>query len=67
MAGAGVATVPFAEQPLRCERHTVETEAKNVGAAALLLRIDPGPGGMDDAEVAAKRADPGAMSGDLPG
>jgi hypothetical protein len=54
MEGAGVATVAFAEPPLRRERRAVETKAENLGAPALLLRLDPGPSGMDDDEVAAE-------------
>src|ERR1700727_1866700 len=46
MEGAGVATVAFAEPPLRRQRRAVETEAENVGPAVLLLRLDPGPGRM---------------------
>jgi hypothetical protein len=69
MEGAGVATVAFAEPPLRRQRRAVETEAENVGPAILLLRLDPGPGRMDDDEVAAKRAraEAEAMSGDPSG
>src|SRR3984957_11720531 len=55
MEGAGIATVPLAEPPFRRQWRTVETKAENVSAAALLLRLDPGPGGMDDDEIAAKR------------
>ena len=61
MEGAGVATVAFAEPALRRERRAVEAEAENLGAAALLLRLDPGPGRMDDDEVAAERARRGGV------
>src|SRR6185437_13556711 len=56
MKGAGVAARPLAEPALRRERAAVETEAENAGAAGLLLRLDPGPGRVDDDEVAAERA-----------
>src|SRR3984957_6329874 len=52
MEGAGIATVTLAEPPFRRQWRTVETKAENVSAAALLLRLAPGPGGMDDDEIA---------------
>ena len=55
MEGARVAAVAFAERALRRQRRAVEAKAEDVGPAALPLRLDPGPGRMDDCEVAAKR------------
>ena len=62
MEGAGVATVALAKPALWSERRAVEPEAENVGASALLLRLDPGPGRVDDGEVAAEGARRGGVS-----
>ena len=61
MEGAGVATVALAEPALRRQWRAIEPEAENVGAAVLLLRLDPGPGRMNDDEVAAERARRGGV------
>ncbi len=55
MKGAGVAARALAEPALRRQRRAVEAEAENIGPPALLLRLDPGPGRMDDGQVAAER------------
>ena len=68
MKSAGVATVALSKPTLRRQRSAIEAEAKNVGASALLLRLDPGPSRwMMMRSPPSARADSASVSGDPPG
>ena len=54
MKCAGERAVALAEPALRRERRPVEAETEDLGFARRCLRFDPGPGRMDDGEIAAQ-------------
>lgn len=56
MERAGVPAVALAEPALRRQRRAIEAEAENLRPAVRPVRLDPGPGRMDDRDIAAKRA-----------